>query len=345
MTTRKNPRSLTTNGQPTPYDAAQLPLQFASMLSVPGGPVVTPFSTELDPTVSAAAKVIFSPQGNFVQELILEEAVNIADALSRSIVSTAITSLTKNPSTVGSVILRNTLVGGTAAILPPILKPVSTTLRKMKPFFPFSVAVQELEGVFHLRDEDIESLRILKRLVQLLAGVDPSLPQSNNKNNNNINHNGIMDPNGQQSFVGTTIDGKVATTSSTGLIDADDLALVQQVLLQFSSQLKPGQWPSQALTLLESGLGQGTVKEGENRGAGNELEILRTQMRQILPLIRDSVPGATTLAVRFGRKLMGRSLGRLAERIEGANQQYEEDMKNGNDNHNSQPRHQPPSKK
>ena len=222
MNSRKNQRPIPDGlNVPPTYDNAQLPLQFASMVAG-GSPNVSPFSTELDPTVSAAAKVLFSPQGNFVQELILEEAVNIADALSRSIVTTAISSLTKNPITVGSVILRNALVGGTAAILPPMLKPVSTTLRKMKPFFPFSLAVQELEGVFHLRDEDIESLRILKRLVQLLAGVDPSLPQANKHH--------IMDPTGQQSFVGTTMDGKVATSSS-GLIDADDLALVQQVLL------------------------------------------------------------------------------------------------------------------
>ena len=328
MNSRKNQRPIPDGlNVPSTYDNAQLPLQFASMVAG-GSPNVSPFSTELDPTVSAAAKVLFSPQGNFVQELILEEAVNIADALSRSIVTTAISSLTKNPITVGSVILRNALVGGTAAILPPMLKPVSTTLRKMKPFFPFSLAVQELEGVFHLRDEDIESLRILKRLVQLLAGVDPSLPQANKHH--------IMDPTGQQTFVGTTMDGKVATTSS-GLIDADDLALVQQVLLQFSSQLKPGQWPTQALTLLGSEFSQGQGKEGENPGPGTELEVLRTQMRQILPLIRDSVPGATTLAIRFGRKLMGRSLGRLAERIEGVNQQYEDDLKNNQDNNQQRP--------
>jgi hypothetical protein len=121
----------------------------------------------IDPTVSAAAKVLFSPQGNFVQELVLEEAVNIADALSRSIVSSAIASVTKNPIAAGSVILRNAIVGGTAAILPPVLKPVGNGLLKMSPFYPFSMAVQELEGVFHLREEDIESLRILKRLMQV----------------------------------------------------------------------------------------------------------------------------------------------------------------------------------
>jgi hypothetical protein len=39
----------------------------------------------LDPTVSAAAKVLFSPQGNFVQELVLEEAENDDDEVSSAL--------------------------------------------------------------------------------------------------------------------------------------------------------------------------------------------------------------------------------------------------------------------
>jgi aarF domain-containing kinase len=248
----------------------------------------------LDPTVSAAAKVLFSPQGNFVQELVLEEAVNIADALSRSIVSSAIASVTRNPVAVGSLLMRNAIVGGTAAMLPPILKPVSNRMRNMRPFFPFSLAVQEIGGVFHLREEDIESLRTLKRLVQMLAGVDPS------------------DPSMQKSSVVVDMADDQGKSASTGLIDAEDLALVQQVLVQFSSQIKPGQWPAKALKIV--GPGRGRTADGSNS--------LRDQMREILPLIRDSVPGATNLAVRFGRRMVGRSLGRLAEQIEGVNHEY-----------------------
>ena len=248
----------------------------------------------LDPTVSAAAKVLFSPQGNFVQELVLEEAVNIADALSRSIVSSAIASVTKNPVAMGSLLVRNALVGGTAAMLPPVLKPVSSGLRRMRPFYPFSIAVQELEGVFHLREEDIESLRTLKRLVQMLAGVDPTLHMEPK--------DGLVVP-----IEGSAGSGKL---ESTGLIEAEDLALVQQVLVQFSSQIRPGQWPAQALKIVP----------GMNRNG--EPSNIRARMRQILPLIRDSVPGATTLAIRFGRRLVGRSLGRMAERIEGVNRKF-----------------------
>ena len=94
------------------------------------------------------------------------------------------------------------------------------------------------------------------------------------------------------------------------MIEAEDLALVQQVLVQFSSQIKPGQWPAQALKIVP----------GMNRNG--DPSNIRARMRQILPLIRDSVPGATTLAIRFGRRLVGRSLGRMAERIEGVNRKF-----------------------
>jgi hypothetical protein len=298
-------------------------LQFASHtagavmgLGMVGGPAVFTTGTgaisgggvgvaELDPTVSAAAKVLFSPQGNFVQELVLEEAVNIADALSRSIVSSAIASVTQNPVAVGSLLMRNAIVGGTAAILPPVLKPVSTGLKNLKPFFPLSLAVQELEGVFHLRDEDIESLRILKRLIQMLAGVDPDSLIAKGAGKGKATAAAFLtSPGGAP--------GQDRQISAAGLIDAEDLALVQQVLVQFSSSVKPGQWPGQAMQMMAPG----AAKEG------SESESLRAQMRQLLPLIRDSVPGATTLAIRFGRRLVGRSLNRLAERIEGVNHQF-----------------------
>jgi len=96
------------------------------------------------------------------------------------------------------------------------------------------------------------------------------------------------------------------------LIEAEDLALVQQVLVQFSSQIKPGQWPATALKIVAPG----------GKDVGNESDNLRAQLRQLLPLIRDIVPGATTLAIRFGRRLVGRSLGRLAERLEGVNKEH-----------------------
>ena len=40
------------------------------------------------------------------------------------------------------------------------------------------------------------------------------------------------------------------------------------------------------------------------RGSFTNTPDFRAQMRAILPLIRDSVPGATKLAIRFGRRLV-----------------------------------------
>ena len=144
----------------------------------------------------------------------------------------------------------------------------------MSPFFPFSIAAQELEGVFSLSVDDIETLRTLKRLLQILAGVDKKI---------------------------ITINSSIP---STGLIDADDLALVQQVLIQFSHNVKPEKWSLAALSMLGS------------RGNNDDTDSLKAQIVSLIPLLRDSAPGATSLAIRFGRRLAGRSLGRLAERLE-----------------------------
>ena len=147
-------------------------------------------------------------------------------------------------------------------MLPPVLKPVSSQMRKMTPFFPFSVAVRELEGVFSLREEDIESLRTLKRLVQMLAGIDPTVRnevETVNVSNVSTSTDATL-PKANKDLVNASSGGRSAS-ASTGLIDAEDLALVQQVLTQFSSRMnvKPGQWPRQALKIVASGTGRGLM--------------------------------------------------------------------------------------
>jgi hypothetical protein len=233
-------------------------------------------ASEVDPSLSSAAKILFSSQGNYVQELLLDEAVRIADALSRSIISSCIAAATQQPFVTGLTLLRNAIIGGANALLPPQLQSVSTGITKISPFFPLSIAAQEIEGVFSLSEDDIETLRSLKRLLQILAGIEkkvaaePSLP-------------------------------------STGLIDADDLALVQQVLLQFSAAVKPRELSSAALSIITSG----------RRSTGStETDSLRSQILNLIPLLRDSAPGARSLSIKFGRRLAGRSLGRIAERIQ-----------------------------
>ena len=217
-----------------------------------------------------------------MQELLLDEAVRIADALSRSIVSSAIAAATQQPLVVGSMLLRSALIGGGVSLLPPPLQSVGMGLRKMSPFFPFAIAAQELEGVFSLSANDIETLRTLKRLLQIIAGVDQA-------------------DRGLKKVPGVP---GVPDAASTGLIDADDFALVQQVLIQFSATVRPEKWSTAALSIL-GGSGKNT-----------DTDTLRGQITSLIPLLRDSAPGATSLAIRFGRRLVGKSIGRFAERLE-----------------------------
>ena len=198
--------------------------------------------------------------------------------MSRSIVSSAVAAATQQPLVVGSMFLRNALIGGSTSLLS-----TQRGVKRSSSFFPFTIAAQEIEGVFSLSSDDIETLRTLKRLLQILAGVD------NGKGNYRKTHE--------------------AGTVSTGLIDADDFALVQQVLVQFSASMKPEQWSTAALSLLG----------GNNQK--NDPDSLRSQIISLIPLLRDSAPGATSLAIRFGRRLVGKSVGRLNERIESYNSQ------------------------
>jgi hypothetical protein len=228
---------------------------------------------QVNPTISSAAKILFSAQGNYVQELLLDEAVRIADALSRSIVSSAVAAASSQPLVIGSLLLRNALVGGAASLLPPQLQSVSLGLKQMSPYFPFSRAAAEIEGVFKLSSDDIQSLRTLKRLLQIIAGVEPAERKKD--------------------------------VSTDGLIEAEDFALVQQVLIQFSAQLKPEQWSHAALQAL--GI--------EDAGKQASPDAMRAQIMNLLPLLNDCAPGAASLAIRFGRRMVGRSLSRIANRL------------------------------
>ena len=213
---------------------------------------------ETDPTLSAAIKILFSEQGNYVQELLLEEAVRIADALSRSISATALRAAQE-------------IASRPLSFLPGNTDSLSNTgkegnerlpLRLLNPLYPLTVAAKNLERVLSLSPDDVEALRTLKRLLQILAGVDYSseLSQSNESG-----------------------------SRSSGLLDIDDIVLVRQAL--------------QRLTALNAG--PRTTNE------------IRSQVRTVLPLLREIGPGARSLAGKFGRKLAGRTLARLAERVSG----------------------------
>eukprot|EP00607_Mallomonas_marina_P002755 CAMPEP_0182440978 /NCGR_PEP_ID=MMETSP1167-20130531/87416_1 /TAXON_ID=2988 /ORGANISM="Mallomonas Sp, Strain CCMP3275" /LENGTH=731 /DNA_ID=CAMNT_0024635097 /DNA_START=606 /DNA_END=2801 /DNA_ORIENTATION=+ len=204
-------------------------------------PALTGSST--DPTLTAAVRILFSPQGNYVQELLLEEAVRITDALSRSISMTLlqrVKSLAPRP--------RRRSIDFDRSLVTEETPRTSSSAE----------SVTGVEKLFSVSAEDLESLRTLKRLLEILANVNPT-------------------------------DSEIALkpSSSNGVLDADDIALIRQVLVRL------------------------TASDLTKISPGN----IRTQIRSILPLLREIAPGMSSLALRFGRRLAGRSLTTIADRL------------------------------
>jgi hypothetical protein len=234
-----------------------------------------------------------------VQELILDESVRIADALSRSVLSTAFAAATQQPLVLGSLLLRNALVGGGASLLPSRFQNAGLKIRSISPYFPFGSAAEEIEGLLSLNQEDIETLRTLKRMLQLMTGTEGIEVERADKST------GIERRPGSEREKGKA-KGRVNHASS-GLIGADDLALVQLLMTQLSSSVQPLKPSSIALSF--------TRQTGTGSAAN-----LRSQISSLMPLLRDNAPGARLLALKFGRKLAGKSVERLAKRRETSDQ-------------------------
>jgi hypothetical protein len=234
-----------------------------------------------------------------VQELILDESVRIADALSRSVLSTAFAAATQQPLVLGSLLLRNAIVGGGASLLPSRFQDAGLKIRSISPYFPFGSAAEEIEGLLSLNQEDIETLRTLKRMLQLMTGTEGMEVETGNKST------GIERRPGSEREKGKA-KGKMNHASS-GLIGADDLALVQLLMTQLSSSMQPLKPSSIALSF--------TRQTGSGSAAN-----LRSQISSLMPLLRDNAPGARLLALKFGRKLAGKSAERLAKRRETSDQ-------------------------
>jgi hypothetical protein len=234
-----------------------------------------------------------------VQELILDESVRIADALSRSVLSTAFAAATQQPLVLGSLLLRNAIVGGGASLLPSRFQDAGLKIRSISPYFPFGSAAEEIEGLLSLNQEDIETLRTLKRMLQLMTGTEGMEVGTGNKST------GIERRPGSEREKGKA-KGKMNHASS-GLIGADDLALVQLLMTQLSSSMQPLKPSSIALSF--------TRQTGSGSAAN-----LRSQISSLMPLLRDNAPGARLLALKFGRKLAGKSAERLAKRRETSDQ-------------------------
>ena len=237
-----------------------------------------------------------------MQELILDESVRIADALSRSVLSTAFAAATQQPLVLGSLLLRNAIVGGGASLLPSRFQNAGLRIQSISPYFPFGSAAEEIEGVLSLNQEDIETLRTLKRMLQLMTGTEAEIETVIDADSADKS-TGIERRQGKEREKGKA-KGRV-NHSSSGLIGADDLALVQLLMTQLSSSMQPLKPSSIALSFTR-----------QTGSAAN----LRSQVSKLIPLLRDNAPGARLLALKFGRKLAGKSAERLAKRRETSDQ-------------------------
>lgn len=150
----------------------------------------------------------------------------------------------------------------------------------------------------HFRIQD--SLRTLKRLLQILAGI-PSTSLSTyatteNDKGQNYDPDSDDDVALEPEEILQVIDGKLSvipltstttttsTTTSSGRIDRDDIVLVQQVITKIAASLL--NTPTRKDTYEDS---YDSIKQSETRI--QRLNMIRTQLISILPLLRESAPG------------------------------------------------------
>ena len=144
-------------------------------------------------------------------------------------------------------------------------------------------------------------MRTLKRLLQILAGIPSTSLSTYATTDTNKGQN--YDPDSDDDValepeeILQVIDGKLtviplttptattaSTTTSTGRIDRDDIVLVQQVITKIAASLL--NTPTRKDTYEDS---YDSIKQSETRI--QRLNIIRTQLISILPLLRESAPG------------------------------------------------------
>lgn len=245
----------------------------------------------IDPVVSSAVRLLFSKQGNYVQQLIVEEAVRITEALSRS----AITTAASIPASM--LALTDTVVDAVNPFSSPKPIPQGTegisvyksSLQDrqvritdlMNPLFPISVVADSVARTAGPSPEDLESLKTLKRLLQILAGIE-----KNEETQDKINQ------------------------ISDGLLSLEDLALVTQVVG------KAGRTVTNTAGSLLLPSSESVVPAILLPGPREKkLRVLTKQLVELFPLVMDSAPGATNLAMLFTRKIISRSLNGVADTV------------------------------
>ena len=144
-------------------------------------------------------------------------------------------------------------------------------------------------------------MRTLKRLLQILAGIPSTSLSTYATTDTNKGQN--YDPDSDDDValepeeILQVIDGKLtviplttptattaSTTTSTGRIDRDDIVLVQQVITKIAASLL--NTPTRKDTYEDS---YDSIKQSESRL--QRLNIIRTQLISILPLLHESAPG------------------------------------------------------
>ncbi|CBN74481.1 protein kinase:ABC1 family [Ectocarpus siliculosus] len=132
----------------------------------PGGAMAVGVDPIQDPVARDALKLLFSKEGNYVQELVVEELVRMTDALSREAnlqIIQALRTLTEAP-------LSPARIARALAEAPmnPLLAPLQIPVKVQS--FALSRIFNRLEVALELTQEDQESLKALRRLQQLLQG-------------------------------------------------------------------------------------------------------------------------------------------------------------------------------
>ncbi|CAM9138698.1 unnamed protein product [Ectocarpus sp. 12 AP-2014] len=132
----------------------------------PGGAMAVGVDPIQDPVARDALKLLFSKEGNYVQELVVEELVRMTDALGREAnlqIIQALRTLTEAP-------LSPARIARALAEAPmnPLLAPLQIPVKVQS--FALSRIFNRLEVALELTQEDQESLKALRRLQQLLQG-------------------------------------------------------------------------------------------------------------------------------------------------------------------------------
>ena len=280
-------------------------------------------NNSIDPVMTSLIKILFSAQGNYVQEILLDEAVRITDALTRSLITTAITKLIGTTSS--SSFSSSSGIGSTKATV--TRKPFSFLSNPLNPVKSFQETSQRLDSIFRASAEDIESLKVLKRLLQILAGVTAQTKDDNN----NVLSSSLQ--------LSSSSGGAGGSGGGNGIIDGDDLQLVQKVITRISASLlnqkriQPSSSSSSAAVktiqlqqsqpqplLNEDVLDEETNINTNNNNNGNQqrlerLAVIRSQLQEVLPLIRESTPGVRKISGMFLKKLVDRSVSRMTETL------------------------------